>query len=312
MSYAASIGFFDGVHRGHRFLIDCLRHVAAERSQQTMVITFARHPRQVLHSSWQPKLLQTLEEKRTRLLATGIDRLEVLEFDVPMSQLSARDFMEQVLLKQLNVRTLLTGYDNRFGHGREEGFDDYVRYGHELGMEVLRAEALTVNEAFHTEETPTGIPLDDCHISSSQIRRLLDDGKVDEAAAWLGYNYELSGRVVHGEQIGRHLGFPTANMLPDDACKLIPRNGVYAVRARVGAEVYGGVTNIGTRPTFDGHRTTIETYLLDFSGDLYGAHMTIELLKRLRDERPFPGPDTLVRQMETDTTKARRLLNTLL
>ena len=297
--YAASIGFFDGVHRGHQFLIERLKLIADEKGQDSMVITFAQHPRQVLQSDWMPRLLSTPEEKMDRLRQTGIDRLEVLHFDVDMSKLTAREFMEQVLLKRLNVRTLLMGYDNRFGHKREEGFDDYVRYGQELGMEVMRAEAL------HNDALPL-----EGKVSSSLIRRLLENGDVEEAARCLGRPYVLAGRVVHGEQIGRGLGFPTANLLPGDKCKLIPGNGVYAVVVKIGdgERMYQGMTNIGTRPTFEGHRTTIETHLFDFDGDLYDREMTLWLMGRLRDEQQFPDTESLISQMEDDSRRARLYL----
>lgn len=192
-SYAATIGFFDGVHQGHRFLIDRLCRIARERGMRSMVITFARHPRQVLQTDWQPQLLSTIDEKRELLRQTGIDRVEVLQFDVAMSELSAHDFMQQVLKERLGVELLLTGYDNRFGHNRAEGFDDYVNYGRELGIEVMAGEPLAVK---------------DTNVSSSRIRKLLQEGDVADAALCLGYPYPLSGCVVHGEQIGRQLGFP--------------------------------------------------------------------------------------------------------
>lgn len=297
--YAASIGFFDGVHRGHQFLIERLKQIADEKGQDSMIITFAQHPRQVLQSDWMPRLLSTPEEKMDRLRQTGIDRLEVLHFDADMSKLTAREFMEQVLLKRLNVRTLLMGYDNRFGHKREEGFDDYVRYGQELGMEVMRAEAL------HNDALPL-----EGKVSSSLIRRLLENGDVEEAARCLGRPYVIAGRVVHGEQIGRGLGFPTANLSPEDKCKLIPGSGVYAVVVKIGdgERMYQGMTNIGTRPTFEGHRTTIETYLFDFDGDLYDCEMTLWLMGRLRDEQQFPDTESLVSQMEDDSRRARLYL----
>ena len=297
--YCATIGFFDGVHRGHQFLIGRLKEIARARGEASMVITFAQHPRQVLHSEWMPLLLSTPEEKVARLRQTGVDRLEVLHFDMEMSRLTAREFMEEVLQKCLNVRTLLMGYDNRFGHRREDGFDDYVRYGEALGIEVMRADAL------QSEVLPLG-----GKVSSSLIRRLLTNGEVGEAARCLGYAYEISGSVVHGEQIGRGLGFPTANLLPDDRCKLIPANGVYAVTCTTdgGERPFEGMTNIGMRPTFEGHQTTIETHLFDFDGDLYGRRLTIRLIERLRDEQPFPDAESLVAQMEIDKACARQFL----
>lgn len=295
-SYAATIGFFDGVHQGHRFLIDRLCRIARERGMRSMVITFARHPRQVLQTDWQPQLLSTIDEKRELLRQTGIDRVEVLQFDVAMSELSAHDFMQQVLKERLGVELLLTGYDNRFGHNRAEGFDDYVNYGRELGIEVMAGEPLAVK---------------DTNVSSSRIRKLLQEGDVADAALCLGYPYPLSGCVVHGEQIGRQLGFPTANLALDDACKLIPERGVYAVSVSIEGDstVYGGMMNIGRRPTFEGHHTTLEVHLLQYSGDLYGKRLTVRFIARLREERPFPDRDALIAQMNEDKQQALQILN---
>ena len=295
-SYAATIGFFDGVHQGHRFLIDGLCRIARERGMRSMVITFARHPRQVLQTDWQPQLLSTLDEKRELLRQTGVDCVEVLQFDVAMSELSAHDFMQQVLKERLGVELLLTGYDNRFGHNRAEGFDDYVNYGRELGIEVMAGEPLAVK---------------DTNVSSSRIRKLLQEGDVADAALCLGYPYPLSGCVVHGEQIGRQLGFPTANLALDDACKLIPERGVYAVSVSIEGDscVYGGLMNIGRRPTFEGHHTTLEVHLLQYSGDLYGKRLTVRFIARLREERPFPDRDALIVQMNEDKQQALQILN---
>lgn len=294
--YAATIGFFDGVHRGHRFLIDSLRGIACERQMCSMVITFARHPRQVLQQEWQPQLLSTLDEKRELLLSTGVDRVEVLDFDLAMSQLSAHDFMEEILKKRLNVGCLLTGYDNRFGHNRAEGFEDYVRFGRELGIEVVGGKALAVN---------------DSNVSSSRIRRLLQEGEVEEAALCLGYPYSLSGLVVHGKQIGRQLGFPTANIEAADVCKQIPEGGVYAVTVSIEGDdrYYGGMMNIGRRPTFEGHHTTLEVHLLEYDGDLYNKKVTVRFVARLREERAFPDADALVSQMNEDKQRVIQILN---
>lgn len=291
---AATIGFFDGVHRGHRYVVEQLRRLARERGWLTAVVTFDRHPRQVLHDGWQPQLLTTLAEKEALLAATGVDRLVVLPFTGTMAALGARQFMEQVLLGQLGVRLLLTGYDNHFGHrepGQQEGFAHYVAYGRAMGMEVAAAPS-----APYTVE---GQPL-----SSSLVRRLLGEGKVEEAACCLGRPYTLGGCVVHGEEVGRRLGFPTANLDPDDG-RMIPRSGVYAVRV----DGFGiGVTNIGTRPTFDGHQQTIETHLFDYHGDLYGQRLTIAFMARLRSEQHFDTPEALARQMAADAQTAKKLL----
>ena len=293
-SYAATIGFFDGVHRGHQYLIDQLRQAGAARGLTPMVITFDRHPREVVQTGWQPQLLSTTAEKLQLLAQTGIGVAVVLRFDAAMAGLSARRFMSEVLAAQLNVRLLLTGYDNRFGHDRTEGFDDYRRYGREVGIDVVAARALQI-------EGVTG--------SSSVVRRLLADGRVGEAATCLGRPYTLSGVVVHGEQVGRRIGFPTANLQTDDVHKLLPASGAYAVLAELsGGQQLPAMTNIGTRPTFKGHRETIETHILARVDNLYGMRLTLHFVERLRGEQAFASPEALRQQLEEDRKKAEQLL----
>jgi riboflavin kinase/FMN adenylyltransferase len=302
-AYVATIGFFDGVHRGHQFLVEQLRKLASNRGLRTMVVTFDRHPRQVLQPGWQPQLLTTLKEKEQLLQLTGIDRLVVLPFTKQTACLSARDFMQQVLSDQLGVRMLLTGYDNRFGHRSEdcnEGFEDYAAWGRELGMEVVCGLPLTA--------PPSTINHPPSTISSSFIRRLLGEGRIEEATQCLGRPYNLPGKVVHGEQQGHRLGFPTANLCPN-ALRIVPGGGVYAVRVHTAEGLYGGMTNIGLRPTFDGHRQTIETHLFNYDGDLYGKRLTIDFLTRLRDEQHFDSPEALARQMALDAQAAQNILN---
>ena len=296
MEYTATIGFFDGVHRGHRFLIERLMADARSHGLQSMVITFDEHPRRVLGSDFQPRLLTTLDEKCRLLAQTGIGRTEVLHFDRQLAQLSARRFMADILRGRLGVRRLFIGYDNRFGHNREETFADYVRYGRELGMEVVQTPQLE----------PSGR-----HISSSVVRHDLEQGALADANEALGYTYFLSGTVVGGEHVGRSIGFPTANIEPSSADKLIPRAGAYAVGVRIDDEEQErpAMMNIGTRPTFGSHRQTLEAHLLDFHGDLYAHRLTVSFSHWLRPERAFDSAEALVRQLEKDRTAALRILN---
>ena len=291
----ATIGFFDGVHLGHCHLINMLKKVARERSVQSCVITFDRHPRQVVQPEWCPDMLTTLDEKTQLLKATGIDRCEVLHFDREMASQSARDFMLHTLKERLGVSILVTGYDNRFGHNRSEGFEDYVRYGKEIGIEVIKGEELTVGST---------------NVSSSSIRRMLKEGNIEDATRCLGHEYQLTGTVVAGEHIGRTIGFPTANIRPNDSSKLIPANGVYAVDVwSESEEDYSksevitrrrAMLNIGTRPTFDGKATTIEVHIPDFKGNLYGKTLTISFISKIREERRFDSPEALVEQLNKD------------
>lgn len=284
----ATIGFFDGVHLGHCHVINMIKKVAEVKGLKTCVITFDRYPRQVVQPEWCPEMLTTLEEKTQLLKATGIDRCEVLHFDRKLASLSARDFMLQILKERLRVTHLVTGYDNRFGHNRSEGFEDYVRYGKKIGIEVTRAEELTMGST---------------HVSSSSIRRMLKEGKIEEATMCLGHEYRITGTVVAGEHIGRTIGFPTANILPDDSSKLIPANGVYAVDVwsePEGISCRRAMLNIGTRPTFNGKSTTIEVHIPNFASDLYGKTLTISLISKIREERRFHSPEELVEQLNKD------------
>ena len=298
--YAATIGFFDGLHLGHAHLLHQLQAVSADRHLQTLVVTFDRHPRQTLQPSFRPQLLTTLDEKQQLLAQTGIDALIVLPFTADLASLSAHDFMSQVLLDHLGVNTLLTGYDNRFGARAAQlsdiaPFDDYQTYGKTIGLDVLLAEPFCLGG-----DT----------ISSSRVRRLLADGLVADAVHCLGRPYSLTGNVVHGEQIGRTLGFPTANIQPDDPLKMIPKPGVYAVTCHmspVTLHPLPALMNIGTRPTFDGQALTLEVHLLDFTGDLYGQHLEVAFVERLRDEQSFPSSEALTQQMRLDADAARRI-----
>lgn len=281
--YVATIGMFDGVHTGHRFVLQHVVEQARNRHLQSLCITFDHSPRR-------EQVLTVLADKLHMIRQTGIDRCEVLEFSPRLKTMTARQFMEQVLLRQYGVRVLLTGYDNRFGHHREEGFADYVRYGRELGIEVQALPACG-------------------QASSSLIRQLLSAGNIAEANQWLGYDYRFSGTVAHGEHIGTTLGFPTANLVPCCQQQLIPAGGVYAVRVEWGdGQRSRGIMNIGTRPTFGSHPQTLEVHLLDYSGNLYGALLTVSFHSRLRAERTFDSPESLINQLRQDALQAQQLL----
>lgn len=292
----ATIGFFDGVHQGHRFLIEQVRRLAAEEGLESAVITFPVHPRQVMQPDCHLALLSTSEEKRALLRATGIDRIIELPFTRELSQYTAREFMGEVLQKRLQVHTLVIGYDHRFGHNRSEGFEDYCRYGREMGMRVVHAPACVV---------------DGVTVSSSAIRRFLLGGEVTMANRCLGYEYYLEGTVIHGFQVGRTLGFPTANLSVEEPGKLIPVNGVYAVRVTLDADgsSYSGMLNIGVRPTVgNGTQRSIEVHLLRFAGNLYGRKIRVSFVQRIRNEQKFSGLDALVAQLRTDACEVERLM----
>lgn len=294
----ATVGMFDGVHRGHQFVIGKVVEKARETGLSSTVITFDKVPRQVLDSSFHPQLLTTLEEKEAILRQLGVDTLAILPFTRETAGLSARAFMQQVLREQLQTEILIMGYDNRFGHDRTEGFDDYVRYGRTLGIQVLRGDAQLMDDG----QRP---------VSSSVIRQLLaEEGRVDLMPHYLTRFYQLRGTVAAGEHIGHKLGYPTANMEPEDTDKLIPAPGVYAVWTTLEGEQQqrAAMMNIGNRPTFHGSRQTLEVNIFDFDGDLYGQTISVSFVKRLRAERRFESQEALAIQLKADKEQVKDIL----
>ncbi|MBR4388201.1 MAG: bifunctional riboflavin kinase/FAD synthetase [Prevotella sp.] len=282
----ATIGFFDGVHHGHGDLINHVAQQAEAEGLTSVAITFDQHPKQVLDKTYQPLLLNTFDEKIKNLSHTLVKYCVVLPFTRELVAMSARQFMEDVLLRQLHVRHLVVGYDHHFGHGRSEGFADYVRYGQELGITV---------------EQWTVFQMRGHNISSSLIRRYLQEGEVLRAAECLGYYYEMTGRVVKGHQLGRRIGFPTANIeVPSE--KQLPAPGVYAVKAwtEQSALPYPAMMNIGMRPTFGGSDLSLEVHIFGFQGDLYGQQLEVQFLHRVREEHRFSNKDELTLQLQKD------------
>lgn len=294
-SFVATMGFFDGVHIGHRHLIDQVKTEAKRQGLPSAVITFPVHPRIVLQQDYQPKLLCGYEEKIEQLETTGVDYCVSLPFTKELSNLSAREFMRQVLKERIHVQTFIVGYDHRFGHNREEGFEDYVKYGNELGIKVMQA---------------TEFRFADHEVSSSLIRRLLAEGKITIANRLLSYNYRLSGKIVEGYQVGRTIGFPTANIQAWERFKVIPALGVYAVFVRIGNEIYKGMLYIGTRPTI--HKSdeiSIEVNIFEFEGDLYNRSLTVEFVDFIRPDMVFENTELLVRQIQQDKLTVLERLN---
>lgn len=290
----AAIGFFDGVHRGHQYLLGQVKAAAVARGLQPVAITFEEHPRLALrHTPYWPELLTTNDEKLRLLAATGISGCAMLHFDRNMSMLTSREFMDTILSRELGVRCLIVGYDHHFGSDLSAGFKDYVRYGKELGIEVVREQPFEDNEL---------------RISSSATRRFLSGGNVEMARACLGRPYRLEGTVVEGRHEGTLMGYPTANLQPDRAEQLVPGRGVYAARAEIDGFSYMAMVNIGWRPTLDnGNDQTIEAHLLDYhGGPLYGAHMAIDFYRRIRDEHRFDSIESLQRQLATDADTVRQ------
>ena len=282
IGYVATIGMFDGVHCGHQFVLQHVVDEARQRGLQSMAITFDKSG---------PQTLTPLDQKLLLLTKTGIDRIEVLTFNDALKQMTAREFMQQELRDRLGVKVLLTGYDNRFGHNRTEGFDDYVRYGQELGIEVLQ------------------LPQEG-EISSSIIRQLVAEGAISKANQLLGNPYTILGSVEHGEHIGTKLGYPTANLVLVDDCQLIPATGVYAVKIRMenSVEWKHGMMNIGMRPTFDGQSQTLEVNVFRLKENLYGQQLQVAFFERLRGEQRFDNIEALKAQLQQDAIEAERIL----
>lgn len=296
----ATIGFFDGVHLGHRFLIQQVTDEAHRRGLSSTLITFSTHPASVLHPERMLRLLTTPTEKAEMLGELGADHIVILPFTSQLASLTAHDFMRSVLMEQLGVRVLVIGYDHRFGHNRSEGFHDYVRDGQEMGIEVLQAKELNVGDILPHSNLSS--------LSSSTIRRALSEGNITQANALLGYPYYLRGQVVGGFQNGRKLGYPTANILPDDAQKLIPRHGVYAADVRMeDGTTLRGMLNIGHRPTLhNGQEESIEVHLFDFHGDLYSETLEVHFLRFIRTEKEFESLSALQEQLKKDETECRK------
>ncbi len=293
---AATVGFFDGVHAGHRFLIEELKSIALKRKLKSVVVTFAVHPRKVLNSEFQPQLLTTLSEKLQQLESTGIDTCIVLDFDKEMAGLSAYEFLKTILYKNYNVHTLLVGHDHRFGHNRTDGFQEYYQYGREIGIDVIQAKR------FSTET--------DTHISSSEIRDSLQNGKIELANRILSYNYSIRGKVIDGFKIGRKLGFPTANLELENKDKLLPALGVYAVRVHYNNLTYKGMMNIGHRPTIEnGSKISLEVFILDFDKEIYYETIVIEFISKIRDEKKFNNINELIEQLNKDRLSVMNIDN---
>ena len=293
----ATIGCFDGVHRGHQLLLALVLEKARAGGMRSLVVTFDPLPRQVFDAGFRPQLLTTLDEREYYIRKVGIDDVLVLPFTRELAAMSAESFMQQVLRNQLGVEVLVNGYDNRFGHGRNKGFDDYVRYGRQMGIEVVRGDVAKMGG--------------DVAVSSTAIRRMLaEDGAVERMPDCLTRLYAISGTIVPGEHIGHELGFPTANLCPGNTFKLIPASGVYAVWVSIdgSAERLPAMMNIGTRPTFEGTHKTLEAHILSDVGDIYGHRLTVSFVARLREERRFESSELLVRQLQHDRDCTLRIL----
>lgn len=285
-----TIGTFDGVHIGHKFVLNKVIELAQINDYKSTVLTFFPHPRMVLQQDSSIKLLNTIKEKENLLSEIGIDNLIIHPFDLEFSRLSAEEFVKDVLIEKLNVGIIIIGHDHRFGRNRTANIDDLIEYGIEYGFEVQEISAKEI---------------DDIAISSTKIRTALLEGSITTANNYLGYNYFMSGKVVHGKQIGRTIDFPTANIEISEDYKLIPKNGVYIVSSEINNTSYFGMMNIGTNPTVDGLEQKIEVHFFDFNTDIYNQDITVQIHSRIRDEKKYNSLDELKVQLQKDELTSR-------
>jgi len=287
----ATIGFFDGVHPGHRFLLREMQQMAAVRKLPSAVITFPVHPRVVLHSDYQPKLLNAYDEKLKLLSETGVDYIIVMDFTPELARLTAREFMAKALVPDWKVKTLLIGYNHRFGFQHAEGTEQYILDGEACGVEVIKTSSYNIVEGMA--------------VSSSMVRRLIEAGDVEAASRLLGYPYQLKGHVIVGNRLGRRLGFPTANIEVDEKFKVIPRSGSYAVRITIDNKRYNGMLYIGSRPTIGNDDSIhIEANIFDFADDIYNESVIVEFVEFIREGQKFDSLDELCEQIQADKAKA--------
>ncbi|WP_372638644.1 bifunctional riboflavin kinase/FAD synthetase [Fodinibius sp.] len=291
-----TVGTFDGVHAGHRAILDTVVEEARERSARSALVTFDPHPRNIINpGEGGIKLLTTIQERSEILNELGIDEMVVIPFDRDFSLLSSEEFVRDIIHEKIGVSRFVIGYDHQFGRNREGTIETIERLGKELGF-----EAYVVSRREIGEQT----------VSSTAIRKAIsEEGDVEKAARFLQRPYRLNGTVVHGEKRGKEIGYPTANIKPEHPQKVIPRDGVYAVRLRVMEHWFKGMMNIGTRPTFHDQKRTLEVNLFDFDEDIYGIEVQVRFLNRIRDEVTFEGINELIQQLRKDEKRARELLS---
>lgn len=289
-------GTFDGVHFGHKKIISRLQAVAQSCKGETVILTFHPHPRLVLFPDDNDlRLLNTPEEKIAQLEKLGVNHLVVIPFNKDFSRISSLDFVRSILVKQIGAKKLVIGHDHHFGRNREGSFEHLKEFGPLYGFDV--------------EEIPVQ-DIDHVAVSSSKIRQALLSGNITIANEYLGYAYELSGKVVKGNQRGRTIHFPTANIEVTESRKLIPANGVYAVKVQLSGALFSGMMNIGKRPTVGGGELTLEVNIFDFENTIYGENITVQIVDRIRSEQKFEHLEALKAQLYLDKNKALKLLKT--
>ena len=291
-----TLGTFDGVHIGHNAILDKICKVAKHENLESIILTFFPHPRKIVSNNYDIKLLNTIEEKSVLLEKIGIQNFIIHPFDKTFSELSPREFVTQVLVEKLNIQKIIIGHDHKFGKDRAADFNDLINFGKEFGFEVEEISAQQINEV---------------SVSSTKIRNSLLEGNISLANEYLGYPYVLTGNVVKGNQLGRTIGFPTANIEIPEEYKLIPKNGVYIVTVNVSNQTVFGMMNIGVKPTLGENKLSIEVHLLDFDKDIYNQKIQVHILERLRDEQKFESFEALKLQLEVDKQNTIHYLENL-
>ena len=289
-----TIGTFDGVHIGHRKILERVQNRAKTTGLKSILLTFFPHPRMVLQKDANIKLLNTVEEKIAILDKMELDYTIIHPFTKEFSRMTAIEFVRDLLVNGLNAKKIIIGYDHRFGRNRNANINDLKAFGNTLDFEV---EEIPVQE------------IQDVSVSSTKIRKALQEADIETANSYLGYNYMLNGKVAHGKGIGKTLGFPTANITILEDYKLIPKNGVYAVKCQTAGESLYGMMNIGNNPTVSGQFTSIEVNLFDFNADIYGEDISVELVKHIRDERKFDSLEALNTQLKNDKQTVQNLFS---
>ncbi len=291
-----TVGTFDGVHAGHRAIIDTVVEKANERNARSILVTFDPHPRDIINPGDDGiKLLTTLQERCEILAELGIDQMVVIPFDRDFSLLTSEEFIRDIIHKKIGVSEFVIGYDHHFGRNREGTIETIEKLGKELGF-----DSYVVSKREIGKKT----------VSSTAIRKAIsEEGNVEEAAEFLQRPYRLNGTVVHGDKRGKEIGFPTANIKPEHFNKIIPQNGVYAVKVRINGDWFDGMMNIGTRPTFDGKKQTMEVNLFNFEKNIYGKEIQVRFFSRIRDEKKFNGKEELIAQLKEDKRQAEQLLS---
>lgn len=284
-----TVGSFDGVHQGHQVILRELAEYAEKIGGESILITFYPHPRSVLQPQAEFSVLNTFEEKLDNLAKSGLTNMVVIPFDQHFSEMTAEQYVEDFIWKYFSPKAIIIGYDHRFGKGRTGSIDTFRQFQQQYGYELLEIEAAKIEEIA---------------VSSTKIRQALKQGQIDKATELLGYHYPLKGKVVKGNQLGRTLGFPTANIVVDDPFKLVPQQGVYLVHAMIKQGKFNALLNIGYRPTLGGSTQSIEAYLFDFEQEIYGAAIQVVFLQKIRDEQKFESLDALKAQLNRDRQTA--------